>query len=163
MKQVVGFDDRKPDASLEAPHTPLRLPAPPDLRVEDGRVYDPQRGRWIILTPEEWVRQHAVQFLREKGIPNGLMAIETGHMSSSGSRRTDITVYDRGGRAWMVCECKAASVPLTQHALAQVMRYADALTPRYVAVTNGLALHVAARDTTGLYQHLSGFPAFDDS
>lgn len=138
----------------------LRLPRPADLRVEEGRVFDSVRRQWVVLTPEEWVRQHAFEFLSRQGVPAALLAVEKGHRSHAGSRRTDVTVHDRQGAVWMVIECKAANVPLSQATLAQVSRYARELRPRYVCVTNGLGLFVAAADSRGQYNFVPEFPIF---
>lgn len=91
----------------------LRLPRPVDLRVEEGRVFDSVRRQWVVLTPEEWVRQHVYEFLRHQGVPAALLAVEKGHRSHAGQRRSDVTVHDRSGAVWLVVECKAASVPLS--------------------------------------------------
>ncbi|NNE71277.1 MAG: type I restriction enzyme HsdR N-terminal domain-containing protein [Rhodothermales bacterium] len=146
---------------MDASYPPLRLPRPDDLRIREGQVFDPVRSLWIALTPEEWVRQHAIQFLRNQGVPDGLMAIERGHQASAGTRRTDITVYDRQGSVFLVCECKAATIPMRQDALAQVMRYADTLGSRHVCVTNGKSLFAASREDGGGYRFRPGFPEFD--
>lgn len=140
----------------------LRLPCPADLKIDQGRVFDPVRRQWVALTPEEWVRQHVYEFLQCQGVPAALLAVEKGHRSHAGQRRSDVTVHDREGAVWLVVECKAASVPLSQATLAQVSRYAKELEPRYVCVTNGLGLFIAAADSTGDYSFVPEFPLFPD-
>lgn len=71
-----------------------------------------------------------------------------------------MTVHDRQGAVWLVVECKAAHVALSQDTLAQVSRYASELRPRYVCVTNGLGLFVAGSDSAGVYSFVPEFPLF---
>jgi hypothetical protein len=130
------------------------------LKIDDGRVFDSVRRQWVVLTPEEWVRQHVYEFLRQHGVPAALLAVEKGHQSHAGQRRSDVTVHDRQGAVWLVVECKAAAVSLSQATLAQVSRYASELRPRFVCVTNGLSLFVAETDSAGGYSFVPEFPIF---
>lgn len=123
----------------------LNMPAVPDLKVRRretrDQVFDPVRRKWVALTPEEWVRQHTVHLLLERaGVADGLIAIEKELVWEGTRRRADIVVFSRAGRPWMVVECKAPSVPVTQGPLDQASRYNRAMGARYVIVTNGLQL-----------------------
>lgn len=113
------------------------------------------------MTPEEWVRQHVIEWLlTEVGVPAGLMEVERGHDSSGQARRTDVRVTARDGCLWMIVECKAPEVALSQSTLDQVGRYAATLNPEYLATTNGKALHVARRNEAGGYQFVREMPLF---
>ncbi|MBO6576421.1 MAG: type I restriction enzyme HsdR N-terminal domain-containing protein [Rhodothermales bacterium] len=139
----------------------LRLEQP-ELRIRDGRVLDLVRRRWVVLTPEEWVRQHTMHFLLQRArAPHGLLSVEKAHHSHAGARRTDVTVYARDGSRWMVVECKAPDVRLAQSSLDQVARYARELKPRYIAVTNGMSLYCAER-VGDRYAFVPQFPEYPD-
>lgn len=124
-------------------------------------MFDPIRKRWVQLTPEEWVRLHAIEYLISvAGCPKGLIAIEKGHRADAGIRRTDITVYGRDGNPWMILECKAPDITVGQNTLDQVSRYASVLGPQFVGVTNGLQLFVAKAGSEGDFGFVPEFPPF---
>ena len=111
------------------------------VRKTDGqvRIFDIIRRRYVVLTPEEWVRQHFVKFLIEyKDVPAGLIALEKTIIMNTMNRRPDILVYDRKGSAVMIIECKAPEVNVSQTAFDQVARYNAVLRVPYLVVTNGL-------------------------
>ena len=140
----------------------LNLSATPPRRRGD-QVFDPVRRQWVVNTPEEWVRQHAIGFLTGTlGVPLALISVEKSHRMHAGRRRADITAYDRSGVPWMIVECKAPSVALGQEALDQVVRYASELESRYIAVTNGLRFFAAQRGKDG-FQFLNALPAYPPS
>lgn len=124
------------------PIRPLNLP-PAELRLRhSGRgdeVFDPLRGKWLLLTPEEWVRQHFTSFLRSSlGYPAGLMANEIAVSLNGTSKRCDTVVHDREGRPLMIVEYKAPHIPITQEVFNQIARYSLVLRVRYLTVSNGL-------------------------
>ena len=104
--------------------------------------------------PEENVRQAVIRFLTEKqAIPAGLIAIETGIRVEGVMRRADVVVYDRAGQPWMIVECKAPHVSISQSTLNQVANYNRVLGAPYLLVTNGstnLCAHVTPTNTTFL-------------
>lgn len=105
---------------------------------ETRMILDPLRRKYVPLTPEEWVRQHFIQFLiQDRGFPGGLIAVEKGFLYQRMARRADVVAYDRTGSALLVAECKAPDVPLSQKAFDQIARYNTVLGARYLAVTNG--------------------------
>jgi hypothetical protein len=121
---------------------PLQLPPYPFKIIEDnGRLtlFDEIRKRHIILTPEEWVRQHFVQYLiNQKGYPKTLIKLEGGLKLHGNSRRTDIVVFSNSGGKILVIECKAPSVNIDQKVFEQVARYNMVHKAPLLAVTNGL-------------------------
>jgi 3'(2'), 5'-bisphosphate nucleotidase len=137
------------------------LPTPALSRRASDQVFDPIRQLWVQLTPEEWVRLHAVEYLISvAGCPKGLIAIEKGHLADAGTRRTDITVYGRDGNPWMILECKAPDIVVGQKTLDQVSRYANVLVPQFVGVTNGMQLFVAKSESEGVFSFVPEFPLF---
>lgn len=151
-----------PGEILEA----LNLPAHPiAVRVLEGEqvVYDPIRRKFVRLTPEEWVRQHFLQYLiRDCAYSAALMAVEMGFRYQEMQRRADIVAHDRKGRPFLVVECKAPGVPIAQSTFDQVSGYNRVVGARYCAVTNGLAHYCWRVDReTGRYEFLSGIPAYE--
>ncbi len=124
--------------------TPLALP-PFDvpLRRDAGGtvyVYDPLRGQWLVLTPEEWVRQHFVHYLSaELGYPSALMANEVGLSLNGTRRRCDTVVYSRSGlRPLLIVEYKRPAVEITAKVFDQIARYNSVLGAPWLMVSNGL-------------------------
>lgn len=119
----------------------LNLP-PFDYKVkkQNGQVwiFDTIRKRYVVLTPEEWVRQHFIHFLIEyKHYPAQLIAVEKEIQVCGMKRRFDLVCYDRQTNPYLIVECKAPSVPLSQIVFDQVFQYNRSLAARFVAITNG--------------------------
>lgn len=110
------------------------------LRETDGRreVFDMVRNRFVALTPEEWVRQHFIQYLHEVLLyPVELMQVE-GAISLNGmTRRCDIVVYDEDVKPLIIVECKKETVPLSQKVIDQACRYNLVLQVPFLCITNG--------------------------
>ena len=103
-------------------------------------IFDVIRKKFVALTPEEWVRQHAVHFLnKERRIPLGRMNVEVALETLGLSRRADIVVFNDGGEPVAIVECKAPSVKITQETFDQIARYNMTLKATYLIVTNGLS------------------------
>ncbi len=112
-----------------------------DLRENGGQkeIFDTIRRKWLVLTPEEWVRQHMVRHLVEDlGYSAGRTGIETGFEWKGVPYRADIIVHDRTGKAILAAECKAPDVNIDQRAFDQIGQYNQAIAARYLVVTNGL-------------------------
>jgi hypothetical protein len=112
-----------------------------NVKKAEGKVwiFDVIRKRFIVLTPEEWVRQHFVNYIvTELRYPKALIKIETGLIYNKLSKRSDIIVYNRQGMPWMVIECKASDQKLSQQTLEQVAMYNTSMKAKYIVVTNGL-------------------------
>ena len=102
-------------------------------------VFDVLRKKFVLLTSEEWVRQHVVQYLlTEKKMPKSLLNVEKQLKVNQMLKRYDLLVYNPDGSIHLVVECKAASVPITQETFDQIARYNLALKAKYLMVTNGL-------------------------
>ena len=111
------------------------------VKKQNGTVmiFDIVRKKYVVLTPEEWVRQHVVHYLVEKkGYAISRVAVEREIELYGLKRRFDIVVFDRSGNPWLLVECKAPAVALTQKVFDQVFRYNLTLAAPYVAITNGV-------------------------
>ena len=110
------------------------------VRVEEGRdyIFDQLRRKWLLLTPEEWVRQNFIQYLVQvKKYPATLIAMEKMIRLGELKKRFDILVYDRQHRPWMMIECKAPSIALEESVLHQLLRYHISVPTGYLLITNG--------------------------
>lgn len=102
-------------------------------------LFDEIRKKHIIITPEEWVRQHFVQYLiNQKGYPKTLIKLEGGLKLHGNARRTDIVVFNPRGERILLIECKAPSVTINQKVFDQVARYNMVHKVSLLAVSNGL-------------------------
>ncbi|MEZ4701485.1 MAG: type I restriction enzyme HsdR N-terminal domain-containing protein [Rhodothermales bacterium] len=145
---------------------PLNLPAyEAVVRETDGRstIFDPIRRKHVALTPEEWVRQHFVQFLiRDRGFPAGLLAIEKGFTYQGMPCRADIVAHDRAGAPAMIVECKAPDVAIQQHTFDQIARYNTVLQASHLVVTNGMVHYCCIVDWgRHTYTFIDDVPGFD--
>ncbi len=132
-------------------------------RAGKKMIYDPIRQTYVRLTPEEWVRQHFVQYLtQELGVPAGLVAVEAGFEFHDQPQRADAIVYDRKGDPLLLVECKAPSVSISQEAFDQCARYNGVLGAPYLVVTNGQKHYACAIDfEKQTYAFLDDLPAYD--
>ena len=102
-------------------------------------VFDELRKKFIILTPEEWVRQHCVKFLQtEKEYPSSLINVEKQLILAGLTKRYDIVVFEPDGKIKIIVECKAPSVKITQETFDQIARYNLSLNADLLMVTNGM-------------------------
>ncbi len=93
----------------------------------------------MVLTPEEWVRQHFINYLiQELHYPKSLFRIEGSLSYNKLQKRSDILIYNRLGKPWMLIECKSPTIKLTQKAFNQVAVYNMTIGAHYIAVTNGM-------------------------
>lgn len=137
------------------------------LKMRDSKpyIFDTLRSKWLVLTPEEWVRQHFTAMLTDKlGYQASLMANEVGITLNGTSRRCDTVVYDHQLRPWMIVEYKAPSVKITQKVFDQIVRYNMVLQVPYLTVSNGLMHYCCHIDyDKGTYEFLTDIPAYDNA
>ena len=121
---------------------PLNFPAYPfRIKEEANRTYifDELRKRFLVLTPEEWVRQHLVKFLiEEKKYPRTLIKLEGGLKLNALQKRSDILVFNTQGQKIMLAECKAPYIEISQDTFDQVARYNIVHRVPWLVVSNGL-------------------------
>ena len=115
---------------------------PLEIKKEDEQnlVWDIIRRKWVVLQKEERVRQlmihHMIQAL---GVSPALISVEKEIRYLSLRKRFDVVIYDRSGKPFILCECKAPDISLDQEILNQIARYNQALKAPHLLITNGLA------------------------
>lgn len=123
---------------------PLNLPKVEGLRIRKKcaadnsilEVWDDLRGRWLVLTPEEWVRRHFIGYLISVcGVVPHCIAQE---VRVDNAWRADIVIYDKSARVVAIVECKAPQVKLSIDTAEQIARYNHYLDARYLILTNGV-------------------------
>lgn len=126
------------------------------------RIFDVIRKKFVVLQPEEWVRQHMVHYLLEdKGYPKSHINVEKQLTLNSIKKRYDIVVFDRNGGIHILVECKAPDIPITQGTFDQIARYNLGLDASYLVVTNGLEHFYCEMDRKGeKYRFLPNIPEF---
>jgi hypothetical protein len=101
-------------------------------------IFDEVRKQWVMLTPEEWVRQNILQYLIQVMLyPSSLIAVEKEIQLGELKKRFDIVVYDKNTLPWMIIECKEMNVELDTSVLDQVLRYNQVLKVPFLIITNG--------------------------
>lgn len=115
---------------------------PPNFRIvaRQGQdmIFDPFRKKYVVLTPEEWVRQNFLNYLvNSLDYPGALLSIEKEMHLGELRKRCDIVVYSREAEPWMIVECKEMGVPLGMPVLEQIVRYHMALPVPFLVITNG--------------------------
>ena len=102
-------------------------------------IFDSLRKKWLILSPEEWVRQHCIHYLIDyKRYPLGLIQVEKKLKVNNLERRYDIIVFNSDGTINLLVECKRPNVSITQKTFDQIARYNLSLNSDYLMITNGL-------------------------
>lgn len=110
-------------------------------------IFDKFRKKYVVLTPEEWVRQHFSYFLlKEKKYPESLIAIEKQLTINKLKKRSDILVFNNTGTPEIIVECKAPNVVINQATFDQIARYNLTLKANYLVVTNGLEHYYCKMD-----------------
>ena len=123
------------------------------------QIFDPFRKAWIILTPEEWVRQNTLQYLVQTcNYPSSLIAVEKTIQLGELNKRFDIVVY-KEDTPWMIIECKEARVDICEKTLQQILQYQQVLNAQYLIITNGHQT-LGAKIETGKLQPLQNFPEY---
>jgi hypothetical protein len=124
-------------------------------------IFDPVRRKFVSLSPEEWVRQHLINWLIVfKGYPKALFRLEWHHRHRGMEKRSDLLVLDRQGLPWLLAECKASHLPLNSLSLRQVMVYNQHFHATVLLLTNGLHHLIFQKNETGQYSQLQDLPDF---
>lgn len=125
------------------------------LRKQDGteEIFDLLRKKWIVLTPEEWVRQNFIQFLvTVKKYPASLVAVEKEIKFGELKKRFDVLVYNSRHEPWLMVECKSMNVQLGEEVLQQALRYNMSMPVSFIVITNGNYTIGWQREATGLHE-----------
>ena len=128
--------------------------------IED-EIWDFTRKKFIKLTPEEWVRQHALHFLTKTlHYSSGMVKTEWGHKYNSVQKRTDILVYGKDFQPFILCECKAYNVPINRVVMEQAVVYNKTVGADYLYITNGkVHLCLFLNKELGRYEPANELPA----
>ncbi len=125
-------------------------------------IFDIIRKKFVVLQPEEWVRQHAIHYLMEtKGYPKIRINVEKQLQVNHLKRRYDIVVFNPQGEVDILVECKAPEVSITQNTFDQIAQYNYTLKASYLMVTNGLEHYFCKTDYRNeKYSFLKDIPDF---
>ena len=125
-------------------------------------IFDEIRKKFMILTPEEWVRQNVVRFLlEEKKYPKSLINVEKALKINGLTKRYDVVVFNNDGSILVLIECKAPEIKISQTTFDQIARYNLTLKAEYLMVTNGLKHYFCKMDFENeKYQFLENLPEF---
>jgi hypothetical protein len=146
---------------------PLNLPTYSfNIKSEDNRkyIFDEVRRKYLLLTPEEWVRQNFIKYLiNEKNYPRQLISIEMEFKIRKLVKRCDIVVFNKSGKPNLIVECKSPSIIISQVAFDQISLYNRNLNVDYLIVTNGLK-HYCCRynKQAGSFSFTGEIPEYGD-
>jgi len=143
---------------LNLPEYAFRIKTVKDKQL----IFDSIRKKFVVLTPEEWVRQNFIRYLTsEKKYPENLMAVEKQIKVNEKLRRFDLLVYLRNGQPDLIAEFKAPNVKITQETFDQAVRYNMALRVKKIVVSNGMQHFACKIDyINNSYSYLSEIPEF---
>jgi hypothetical protein len=141
--------------SINYPEYPFKI----QKEAGKDQIFDPLRKSWVVLTPEEWVRQNFIQYLIQvKNYPSTLIAIEKTIQLGELKKRFDIIVY-KNDNPWLLIECKEANVPITVKTLEQILQYQQVVEADYLVMTNGHTTY-GAKIETGKLHYLQSLPDY---
>lgn len=135
------------------------------LKKEAGLVFifDEIRKKYVVLTPEEWVRQNFIRFLIEdKKYPASLISVEVGLKYNQLRKRADVLIYNRQGQPYLMIECKAPGIKVSQETFHQIAAYNMSFKVNYLVVTNGMDHFCCRMDYAAeTYEFLQMIPDFE--
>ncbi len=133
------------------------------IKKIDGKtfIYDIIRKKYVVLTPEEAVRQSVLRLLLDKGYPLPLIKLEHNIKAGHNDKRTDITVFRPDGSIFMIVECKAPSVKLSEKTVTQIAVYNSVLDAGFLLITNGKQMFVLEKDQTGKFVLTQNIPSYE--
>jgi hypothetical protein len=143
---------------LNLPFFSLKL----EKRAEKIYVFDCLRKKYLLLTPEEWVRQHFVNFLiHNLKFPTSLISCENGLKYGNRNKRVDIIVKRPNGKVLVIIECKAPHVPISEKTLSQIAVYNQKLQPKFLVLTNGMH-HFYLKNDGKSFDFIEQLPLYKD-
>lgn len=141
----------------------IQFPKPAfKIKKENGKdyIFDSFRKLWLLLTEEEWVRQNFLQYMTgTMNYPSSLIAIEKEIQLGELKKRFDILVYDFDHHPWMLVECKARRIPLSEDVIQQVLRYNVSVPVHFLIITNGNYTYGWQKVNSGVTE-LDAMPVF---
>ena len=140
----------------------LNLPAF-EIKIKDNLIWDRLRKKFVRLTPEEWVRQHLINYLIEHlQYPAGRTVSEFTVEYNNMKKRCDILIFDENGLPFLVAECKAPEIKINQDTFYQAARYASSLKIKWIVLSNGNDHYCAEiNQTDGQLNFQKEIPAFN--
>lgn len=132
-------------------------------QIEDkSLIFDLIRRKYLVLTPEEWVRQHLINLLiNVLDYPKTLISVEGGLKYDKLQKRSDILVFDRESKPFLLIECKAPEVKLSQSTVRQASIYNARIGAPHLAISNGLQTFCFDIDhQTQEFSQRTDFPTF---
>ncbi|HVI48964.1 MAG TPA: type I restriction enzyme HsdR N-terminal domain-containing protein [Chitinophaga sp.] len=144
----------------------INFPAP-DFKIvnEAGKelIFDRFRKKYVVLTPEEWVRQNFLNYLVKTLLyPQSLIGIEKEILLGEMKKRFDIVIYNREMQPWMLVECKEMNVPLSQQTLEQVVRYNMVIPAAFLTITNGVNTFCCTYSSGQQWRFLEELPGYPE-
>ena len=138
---------------------------PPHFNIkkegEEHYIFDDIRKTWLLLTEEEWVRQNfAAYLIKELHYPATVMALEKEIILNELKKRFDVLIYNKEHQPWMLVECKAPQVRLSEDVLQQVLRYNISVPVKYIVISNGNAT-IAWQKEGGQLQMIEALPEWN--
>lgn len=126
-------------------------------------IFDVIRKKFMILQPEEWVRQHCVHYLIEnKNYPKSLINVEKELKVNNLRKRYDIVIFNSDGSIHLIVECKSPKIKINQNTFDQIARYNLTLNATYLMVTNGINHYYCAMDFEAeCYNFLKDIPDYN--
>ncbi|MBT8272715.1 MAG: type I restriction enzyme HsdR N-terminal domain-containing protein [Bacteroidia bacterium] len=126
-------------------------------------IFDEIRKKFVVLQPEEWVRQHCLKYLiEEKKIPKSLISVEKMIELHGTKKRYDIIIFKPDGSIFLIVECKSPQIKINQNTFDQIARYNMVLNANYLMLTNGIEHYYCFIDfKTKSYQFLKEIPKFN--
>ena len=145
---------------LNFPKFSFRLKSSENKRL----IFDEIRKKFVVLLPEEWVRQHCLQYLIQvKHYPKSLMNVEKELRINNLQKRYDIVVFNPDGSIHLIVECKAANIKINQDTFDQIARYNLALNATYLMITNGINHYYCSMDFEAeAYLFLNDIPEYKE-
>jgi hypothetical protein len=132
-----------------------------NLKNRDNKsyIFDIIRKKFILLTPEEWVRQHVVSYLINHGVSKNHIGVEKKIIVNKLTKRFDVVVFRRDGSVKLLVECKAPNIKISQKVFDQTSIYNKNLNSEFMMITNGLVHYFFKIDnSTKTYNFIKEFP-----
>lgn len=128
------------------------------------QIFDPVRKKFVKITPEEWVRQNWIYYLNDAlKFPLSLLSVEKGLELNGLQKRCDIVAYDKSGKPFLIVECKAPEVKITQDTLDQASRYNLKLQVPFLLVSNGnQSAFFRVEQKKGTFHEMQKIPLYDE-
>lgn len=130
---------------------------------ENLLIFDELRKKYLVLTPEEWVRQNLIRYLiEEKKFPKGLISLEAGLKVNTLQRRYDALVYSKDKRPLVLIECKAPSVNINEKVFDQILAYNATIKASYLIVSNGLKHYCLKKNDSNKFKFENSIPFYNE-